>query len=62
MLQQFSDINNQTTVKIIKWDKLKSFFFLLGKYLQFVKLVYDEKLNEAAPLYIELLRSDICPK
>lgn len=38
------------------------YIFFLGKYIQFLKLALDKKLNEAALLYIELLRSNICPE
>uniref|UniRef100_A0A2S2R3I6 Nuclear pore complex protein Nup85 n=1 Tax=Sipha flava TaxID=143950 RepID=A0A2S2R3I6_9HEMI len=37
-------------------------FMFIGKYLQLIKLAKDEKLSEAASLYIEILRSNICPK
>ncbi|XP_060861936.1 nuclear pore complex protein Nup85 [Metopolophium dirhodum] len=36
-------------------------FMFIGKYIQFLKLAMGNKLNEAALLYIELLRSNICP-
>ncbi|XP_015374235.1 PREDICTED: nuclear pore complex protein Nup85, partial [Diuraphis noxia] len=37
-------------------------FMFIGKYIQFLKLAIGNKLSEAASLYIELLRSNICPK
>lgn len=37
-------------------------FFFSGKYLQFIKLNKNQKYTEAASLYIELLKSNICPK
>ncbi|XP_050433032.1 nuclear pore complex protein Nup85 [Adelges cooleyi] len=37
-------------------------FMFLGKYLQFIKFIKNNSLNEAATLYIELLKSNICPK
>lgn len=36
-------------------------FKILGKYLQFMKLIKKSKFSEASSLYIELLRSNICP-
>ncbi|XP_050540883.1 nuclear pore complex protein Nup85 isoform X2 [Daktulosphaira vitifoliae] len=37
-------------------------FMFLGKYLQFIKFIKNNSLIEAALLYIELLKSNICPK
>lgn len=37
-------------------------YIFVGKYLQLVKLIENKNLHEAAELYIELLKSDICPK
>ncbi|VVC35732.1 Nucleoporin Nup85-like [Cinara cedri] len=37
-------------------------FMFIGKYLEFMKLVKQSKLSEASSLYIDLLRSNICPK
>lgn len=36
-------------------------YIFVGKYIQFLKLAIGNKLSEAASLYIELLRSNICP-